>query len=77
VHPLFATAYGASLALIVDEFALLLDLRDVYWAEQGRVSVDLAVAIIAGLGLCLTAPPLVRRFRHRRALRPDAAPGPA
>src|ERR1700734_4093073 len=28
-HPLVATAYGTGLALIVDEFALLLDLKDV------------------------------------------------
>jgi hypothetical protein len=68
-HPLVATVYGSSLALIVDEFALLLDLQDVYWQKQGRVSVDLAVAIIAALGLYFTGPPLVRHFRHRRALR--------
>jgi hypothetical protein len=68
-HPLVATAYGSSLALIVDEFALLLDLRDVYWQKQGRVSVDLAVAIIAGIGLYFTAPPLVRRYRRRRVQR--------
>jgi hypothetical protein len=68
-HPLVATAYGASLALIVDEFALLLDLRDVYWESQGRLSVDLAVAIIAGVGLYFTAPPLLRHYRGRRAQR--------
>lgn len=72
-HPLLATAYGSSLALIVDEFALLLDLRDVYWQKEGRVSVDLAVALIAGIGLCLTAPPLVRRWRGRRARRLEQA----
>jgi hypothetical protein len=59
------------LALIVDEFALLLDLRDVYWERQGRVSVDLAVTIIAGVGLYFTVPPLHRRFRERRAGRPQ------
>ncbi len=30
-------------ALIVDEFALLLDLRDVYWAKEGRISIDIGV----------------------------------
>lgn len=49
-HPLVATAYGVGLALIVDEFALLLDLQDVYWAKQGRKSVDLAVGIISTSG---------------------------
>jgi hypothetical protein len=42
-HPLVGLAYGAGLALIVDEFALLLDLKDVYWARQGRISVDLGI----------------------------------
>jgi len=69
-HPLVAIAYGSSLALIVDEFALLLDLRDVYWQKEGRVSVDLAVGLIAGIGLCLTAPPLVRRW-HKRLRRAE------
>ena len=43
-HPVTALSYGAGLALIVDEFALLLDLKVVYWAKQGRVSVDLAIS---------------------------------
>ena len=42
-HPAVAISYGTGLALIVDEFALLLDLKDVYWAKQGRISVDLGV----------------------------------
>jgi len=33
-HPAVALTYGAGMALIVDEFALLLDLQDVYWAKQ-------------------------------------------
>jgi len=36
-HPAVAFSYGSGLALIVDEFALLLDLKDVYWAKQGRI----------------------------------------
>ena len=46
-HPAVAVSYGSGLALIVDEFALLLDLKDVYWAQQGRISVDLGVGGIA------------------------------
>src|ERR1700729_1693828 len=38
-HPATGLADGGGLALIVDELALLLDLRDVYWAREGRVSV--------------------------------------
>lgn len=52
-HPATAASYGIANALIVDEAALLIDLQDVYWAKQGRTSVDLAVGIIAlgGLGV--------------------------
>ena len=67
-HPLVATAYGAGLALIVDEFALLLDLRDVYWTKQGRVSVDLAIGLIATTGSVLVGLPVLRRLRRNRHL---------
>ena len=43
-----AFAYGAGAALTLDEFALWLNLRDVYWEEAGRASVD-AVVIFASL----------------------------
>ena len=46
-HPATAIAYGTANALVVDELALLLDLRDVYWAKDGRTSVDAAVGVIA------------------------------
>lgn len=46
-HPLTAIVFGSSSALIADEAALLIDLQDVYWAKQGRNSVDLAVGMIA------------------------------
>jgi hypothetical protein len=59
-HVGLATAYGAGMALIVDELALLLDLQDVYWANDGRKSVDAAVLIIAAGGLYLTAAPFWR-----------------
>jgi hypothetical protein len=56
-HPGVGAAYGAGAALIADEFALLLDLQDVYWAKEGRVSVDLSLGILSGLGAYLTAMP--------------------
>ena len=46
-HPMTAVAYGSALALVIDELALLLDLKDVYWAQDGRKSVDVAVIIMA------------------------------
>ncbi len=60
-----ALAYGAGLALIVDEFALLLDLKDVYWAKQGRISVDLGIGGSALAGTYFAALPLFRALRRR------------
>ena len=54
-HPLLAIPFGIGAALIVDEFALLLNLRDVYWARQGRWSVDLAIVVSALLALYYAA----------------------
>ncbi len=56
-HPLTAAAYGSGAALILDELALLLDLEDVYWAREGRVSVDATIAALALGGLYLGAAP--------------------
>lgn len=56
-HPVVAASYGCGAALIADEFALLLDLQDVYWAKEGRVSVDVSVGILSALGAYLAAVP--------------------
>jgi hypothetical protein len=55
-----AFAFGAGVALTLDEFALILHLEDVYWEEQGRLSVD-AVVVVAAAGLLflLIGPPVV------------------
>jgi hypothetical protein len=65
-HPAVAVSYGAGLALIVDEFALLLDLRDVYWARQGRISIDVGVGGIAVAGSYFAALPVLRRLQRER-----------
>lgn len=51
-----ATVFGVGAALVLDEFALILYLEDVYWAEQGRTSVDavfvaMAVTVMVLFGL--------------------------
>jgi len=65
-HPAVALSYGAALALIIDEFALLLDLRDVYWARQGRISIDLGIGGSAVTGSYLAARPVLRRLARDR-----------
>jgi hypothetical protein len=50
-----AMLFGAGAALVLDEFAMLLHLDDVYWTEEGRLSIDACMAAIAFLGLVLLA----------------------
>jgi hypothetical protein len=42
---------GVGTSLVLDEFALILRLDDVYWSEEGRVSVELVALAAACLGL--------------------------
>ena len=48
-----ALAFGAGVALTLDEFALLLHLENVYWQEQGRISVDAVIVTITAALLFL------------------------
>lgn len=48
-----AAAFGLGAALVLDEFALIYYLRDVYWEEQGRTSVDAVFVAVAVTGLLL------------------------
>jgi lysyl-tRNA synthetase class 2 len=50
-----AIILGAGAALVLDEFAMLLHLDDVYWTTEGRVSIDACMAAVAFLGLALLA----------------------
>lgn len=48
-----AAVFGVGAALVLDEFALILHLRDVYWSEEGRTSVDAVFVAVAVTGLLL------------------------
>ena len=67
-----AFLYGVGAAQTLDEFALWLNLRDVYWEREGRASID-AVLLFGSL---LTIGVLGGRFLHavaREAQRPLGA----
>jgi hypothetical protein len=55
---LVAAAFGIGAGLTLDEFALWLHLEDVYWAEEGRRSMDAVIVatLVAGLILLGAAP---------------------
>jgi hypothetical protein len=66
-----ALSYGLASALTLDEFALWLNLQDVYWAKQGRASID-AAAIFGGvLSIGIWGAPFLRVLtRELGKLRP-------
>jgi hypothetical protein len=53
VRSFMGAALGVGLALIVDEVALLVTLKDVYWSSIGWVSVAVAVVVIGVVGTAL------------------------
>src|ERR1700760_463614 len=48
-----AVAIGIGTSLVLDEFALILHLQDVYWSGEGQISVQVASLAAACLGLSL------------------------
>jgi hypothetical protein len=66
-----AIAFGVGAALTLDEFALFLNLQDVYWQVQGRESIDAVVIFAAILSAGVWGWPFFRGvaglFRHKVA----------
>jgi hypothetical protein len=50
---LTSAVFGAGTALVLDEFALILRLEDVYWQEAGRESIDAVFVALSVTGLLL------------------------
>jgi hypothetical protein len=66
-----AIAYGVGAALTLDEFALWLNLQDVYWTGPGRESIDAVVIFAAALSVGVWGGPFLREvmlhlFRRRK-----------
>ncbi len=60
-----AVPFGVGLALTLDEWALLLELADVYWSEEGIVSLQAILGTAALLGTLMLALRLLRRGERR------------
>jgi hypothetical protein len=67
-----AVPFGVGVALTLDESALLLELDDVYWTEQGIVSIQVSLGALALLSSVALALRVLRRG-EREVLE---APGP-
>jgi hypothetical protein len=68
---LTAVLYGVGAALTLDEFALWLNLADVYWTREGRESIDAVVLFGAFLSVGLWGAPFFRAVAREigRAIR--------
>jgi hypothetical protein len=75
LDPWLAIAFGTGVALTLDESALLLKLDDVYWTEDGIVSVQISLAAVALLSALALALRLLRR--GERVVLLEAPPAPS
>jgi hypothetical protein len=56
-----ALGFGTGMGMTLDESALLLELEDVYWTEEGILSLQITLTVIALMGALAIALRLVRR----------------
>lgn len=75
VEKKLAIPFGVGLGLTLDEAALLLDLRDVYWTREGILSVQLSLGAAALMGGTILALRILRRGEQQAEAR-DEIPGP-
>lgn len=61
LDPWLALPFGVGLGLTLDESALLLELDDVYWSEEGILSVQITLAVTALLASMALAIRFLRR----------------
>jgi lysyl-tRNA synthetase class 2 len=54
LREVFAVLFGIGAGLTLDEFALWLNLEDVYWSDKGRRSIDAVIVAAAFAALVLT-----------------------
>jgi hypothetical protein len=62
---LMSILYGVGAALTLDEFALWLNLKDVYWSPQGRTSIDAVILFGALLSATTWGAPLLSRSKKK------------
>ena len=65
VESTLAIPFGVGMGLTMDEAALLLDLRDVYWTRQGLLSVQVSLGVTATLAASILWLRMFRRGERR------------
>jgi hypothetical protein len=67
-----AVPFGSGAALVLDEAALLLELEDVYWSEEGLLSVEIGLGTLALLASMALVVRIARRGEQRLPPAPTA-----
>jgi hypothetical protein len=67
VSRLMSILYGVGAALTLDEFALWLNLRDVYWSPQGRSSIDAVILFGAFMAASAWGAPLFQSSARKQS----------
>jgi len=75
IASLTAILFGVGAALTLDEFALWLNLQDVYWAGAGRESIDAVIIFISLLSVGIWGGPFLREVVRKflKVFQPKAA----
>ena len=75
IEPVLAIPFGIGMGMTLDESALLLELEDVYWNEEGIVGVQIALGVTAVLAALAVGLRFVRR--GERIVLEEGDPRPA
>jgi hypothetical protein len=73
IEPKLALLFGTGMGMTLDESALLLELDDVYWTEEGLLGVQITLGLVALLGALAIGLRFLQRGEERVLLHPDEA----
>jgi hypothetical protein len=65
LEPKLALLFGAGMGMTMDEAALLLELDDVYWTEEGLLGVQIGAGLVGLLGALAIGLRFLRRGEER------------
>ncbi len=65
LEPKLALVFGAGMGMTMDEAALLLELDDVYWTEEGLLGVQIGAGLVGLLGVLAIGLRFLRRGEER------------
>jgi hypothetical protein len=75
LEPKLAVLFGAGMGMTLDESALLLELEDVYWTEEGLLGVQITLAVAALIAALALGLKFLRRGEELTLEGPSAGGG--